>query len=141
MLKVMEGPDVAALLNELTTPAGREDPYPRYEGLRAISPVVRAGDGALVVTRYADCTTVVRDPRLGQLPPDVFAKAGYPDWAEHPALRLLFTSLLMLNPPDHTRRAVKVPLTSRRSRVWSGGLSMSRLVNSSRSAGCSAQSG
>ena len=116
MLKVMDGPDVAALLNELTTPAGREDPYPRYERLRAISPVVRAGDGALVVTRYADCTTAVRDPRLGQLPPDVLAMAGYPDWAEHPALRQLFTSLLMLNPPDHTRlrRLVSATFTARR---------------------------
>jgi cytochrome P450 len=112
----MDGPDVAALLEELTAPAGREDPYPRYERLRAISPVVRAGDGALVVTRYADCTTVVRDPRLGQLPPDVLAMAGYPDWPEHPALRLLFTSLLMLNPPDHTRlrRLVSGTFTARR---------------------------
>ena len=116
MHSVMDGVEVTALLDELTTPAGREDPYPRYERLRAISPVVRAGDGALVVTRYADCTTVVRDPRLGQLPPDVFAKAGYPDWAEHPALRLLFTSLLMLNPPDHTRlrRLVSGTFTARR---------------------------
>jgi cytochrome P450 len=116
MQSVMDGAGVTALLNELTTPAGREDPYPRYERLRAISPVVRAGDGALVVTCYADCTTVVRDPRLGQLPPDMFARAGYPDWAEHPALRLLFTSLLKLNPPDHTRlrRLVSGTFTARR---------------------------
>jgi len=116
MHSVMDGVEVTALLDELTTPAGREDPYPRYERLRAISPVVRAGDGALVVTRHADCTTVVRDPRLGQLPPDALAKAGYPDWAEHPALRLLFTSLLMLNPPDHTRlrRLVSGTFTARR---------------------------
>ena len=116
MLKIMDGPDVAALLNELTTSAGREDPYPCYERLRTISPVVRAGDGALVVTHYADCTTAVRDPRLGQLPPDALAMAGYPDWAEHPALRQMFTSLLMLNPPDHTRlrRLVSGTFTARR---------------------------
>ena len=116
MHRVMDGPGVTALLEELTTPAGREDPYPLYERLRAISPVVRSGDGALVVTRFADCTTAVRDPRLGQLPPDMLASAGYPDWAEHPALRLMFTSLLMLNPPDHTRlrRLVSGTFTARR---------------------------
>jgi cytochrome P450 len=113
---VMDGPEVAGLLRELTTRVGRDDPYPRYERLRSISPVLRAEDGALVVTRYADCNTVVRDPRLGHLPPDVLAMIGYPDWAEQPALRQLFTSLLVLNPPDHTRlrRLVSATFTARR---------------------------
>jgi cytochrome P450 len=110
---------VAALLDELTTPVGREDPYPRYERLRQLSAVVRAQDGALVVTRYADCSTVTRDPRLGHLPPDMLAFLGYPDWPEHPALRQLFTSLLVLNPPDHTRlrRLVSGAFTARRVRA------------------------
>jgi cytochrome P450 len=114
--KIMDGPEVDTLLEELTKLVGREDPYPRYERLRAISPVVRAQDGALVVTRYADCNTVVRDPRLGHLPPDVLAVLGYPDWPEHPALRQLFTSMLVLNPPDHTRlrRLVSGTFTARR---------------------------
>ena len=129
MHSVMDGAEVTALLEELTTPAGREDPYPRYERLRAISPVVRAGDGALVVTCHADCTTVVRDPRLGQLPPDVFARAGYPDWAEHPALRLLFTSLLMLNPPDHTRLRRLVSRTFTARRVEALRPAIARMVN------------
>src|SRR3954453_2982590 len=100
---VVETSEVATLLTELTTMVGRDDPYPRYQRLREISPIVRAVDGALVVTRYADCTTVVRDARLGHLPADVLAVIGYPDWSEHPALRQLFTSMLVLNPPDHTR--------------------------------------
>jgi cytochrome P450 len=93
-----------------------EDPYPRYERLRQLSAVVRAQDGALVVTRYADCSTVTRDPRLGHLSPDMLAFLGYPDWPEHPALRQLFTSLLVLNPPDHTRlrRLVSGAFTARR---------------------------
>ncbi|OLB78760.1 MAG: cytochrome [Actinobacteria bacterium 13_2_20CM_2_71_6] len=95
---------------------GREDPYPRYERLRQMSPMVRAEDGALVVTRYADCAQVARDPRLGHLPPDVLAFVGFPDWSEHPALRQLFTSMLVLNPPDHTRlrRLVSGAFTARR---------------------------
>jgi cytochrome P450 len=113
---VAEGPEVASLLDELTTMAGREDPYPRYRRLREMSAVVRAPDGALVVTRYADCSAVTRDPRLGHLPPDMLGFLGYPDWAEHPALRQLFTSMLLVNPPDHTRlrRLVSTAFTARR---------------------------
>src|SRR2546421_5012749 len=113
---VVEGPEVATLLGELTTMVGRADPYPRYARLRELSPVVRAEDGALVLTRYADCFQLTRDPRLAHLPPDVLAFLGYPDWPEHPALRQLFTSMLVLNPPDHTRlrRLVSGAFTARR---------------------------
>src|SRR4051794_11589018 len=61
---VVESPEASGLLDELTRLAGREDPYPRYRRLREISPVVRAQDGALVVTRHADCAAVTRNPRL-----------------------------------------------------------------------------
>jgi cytochrome P450 len=112
----MESAESAELLAELTTLTGREDPYPRYDRLRAIAPLIRAEDGALVVTRYADCTTVVRDGRLGHMPPDMLAFVGLPDWAEHPALRQFFTSMLAQNPPDHTRlrRLVSSTFTARR---------------------------
>jgi cytochrome P450 len=70
--------EVSAILSELTTMVGRDDPYPRYERLRSISPVVRADDGALVVTRYADCAAVVRDGRLGHMLPDMLAFLGLP---------------------------------------------------------------
>ena len=104
------------LLAELTTLVGRDDPYPRYDRLREISPLVRAEDGALVVTRHADCAAVVRDGRLGHMPTEMLGFIGFADWAEHPALRLLFTSMLTLNPPDHTRlrRLVSSAFTARR---------------------------
>jgi cytochrome P450 len=113
---IVDGPEVGKILDELTTMVGREDPYPRYHRLRQISPVVRAEDGALVVTRYADCALVTRDPRFAHLPPDMLAFIGYPDWAQRPALRQLFTSMLVLNPPDHTRlrRVVSGAFTARR---------------------------
>jgi cytochrome P450 len=116
MATIVESHEVSELLAELTTMTGREDPYPRYRRLRDISPVVRADDGALVVTRWADCTTVVRDGRFGHLPTDMLAFIGLPDWAEHPALRMLFTSILTMNPPDHTRlrRLVSATFTARR---------------------------
>jgi cytochrome P450 len=112
---IVESPEVSALLDELTRLDGREDPYPRYRRLREISPVVRAGDGALVVTRHADCAAVTRDPRLGHLPAHMLELVR-PDWADHPALRQLFTSMLVSNPPDHTRlrRLVSSSFTARR---------------------------
>jgi cytochrome P450 len=113
---VVESPEVTTLLDELTTLAGRQDPYPRYQRLREISGVVRAADGALVVTRYADCAAVTRDPRFIHMSPDALAFLGYPDWDQHPALRQLFTSMLIRNPPDHTRlrRLVSGAFTARR---------------------------
>ena len=116
MTTIVESSEVSGLLAELTNMTGREDPYPRYRRLREISPVVRADDGALVTTRYADCATVVRDGRLGHMPKDMLGFIGLADWAEHPALRLLFTSVLTLNPPDHTRlrRLVSSTFTARR---------------------------
>ena len=77
---------------------------------------MRAEDGALVVTRHADCAAVVRDGRLGHMPTEMLGFIGLADWAEHPALRLLFTSMLTLNPPDHTRlrRLVSSAFTARR---------------------------
>lgn len=116
MVHIVEGPEVSTLLGELTTLVGRDDPYPRYARLREISPVVRADDDALVVTRHADCAAVTRDGRLGHMPADMLAFAGLPDWEEHPALRQLFTSMLALDPPEHTRlrRLVSATFTARR---------------------------
>jgi len=116
VVDILDGPEVSALLGELTTMVGREDPYPRYARLRDLAPVVRADDDALVVTRHADCAAVTRDARLGHLPAHMLAFVGMPDWAEHPALYQLFTSILALNPPDHTRlrRLVSSAFTPRR---------------------------
>src|SRR3954470_16117676 len=118
---VVDSVEVRTLLNELTTTAGRADPYPRYDRLREISPVVRAEDGTLGVTRDADCMAVTRDPRFRHQSPDQRLRA-FPfleDWSAHPALHLLFTSMLLSNPPDHTRlrRLVRGAFTARRARA------------------------
>ncbi|MEV6489642.1 cytochrome P450 [Actinoplanes sp. NPDC051633] len=113
---MVQNSETSQLLGELTNLVGREDPYPRYDRLREIAPLIRADDGALVVTGYADCATVVRDGRLAHMSPDMLAFIGFEDWREHPALKLLFTSILNLNPPDHTRlrRLVSSAFTARR---------------------------
>ena len=94
---------------------GRADPYPLYERLRAIGPVVTAPDGTLVVTGYRECSMLLRDHRLHKTPERRLAASGYPQWQDRPALRLMFGSIMMLNPPVHTRlrRLVSACLTAR----------------------------
>jgi cytochrome P450 len=104
-------------LEELTRPEGREDPYPRYEALRRTAPVALAEDGAVVLTRYADCQAVLQDPRFGRADADEMLNAvGLANWRDLPAIWTLNTSMLSINPPDHTRlrRLVSKAFTARR---------------------------
>jgi cytochrome P450 len=114
---IVDSPEVHQLLRELTTEDGRSDPYPLYARLRELSPIARAKTGALVVTRYADCSAVVRDPRFAREPSRLRDLRGNSDWREHLSLRPLLTdSMLQMNPPDHTRlrRLVSGVFTARR---------------------------
>jgi cytochrome P450 len=113
---IVENDEATRLLDELTTSVGRDDPYPRYDRLREISRLIRAEDGALVVTGFDECQTVVRDGRLGHFPKTMLGFVGLEDWADHPGTYMLFTSILTLNPPDHTRlrRLVSSAFTARR---------------------------
>ena len=58
----------------------------------------------------------MRDHRLRKAPERALAAAGYPDWRDRPSLRLLYTSIMMLDPPAHTRlrRLVSAIFTARR---------------------------
>jgi cytochrome P450 len=107
---------VGEVLTALAMPEGRADPYPLYERLRAIGPAVTAPDGALVVTGYRECSMLLRDHRLHKTPERRLAASGYPQWQDRPALRLMFGSIMMVNPPAHTRlrRLVSACLTARR---------------------------
>ena len=106
----------ARLLAALAEPEGRAGPYPLYDQLRALGPVVAAPDGVLVVTGYRACSALLRDHRLRKAPERALAAAGYPDWRDRPSLRLLYTSIMMLDPPAHTRlrRLVSAIFTARR---------------------------
>src|SRR5215467_3266515 len=107
---------VGDVLTALATPVGRADPYPLYERLRAIGPAVTAPDGTLVVTGYRECSMLLRDHRLHKTPERRLAASGYAQWQDRPALRLMFSSVMMLNPPAHTRlrRLVAASFTARR---------------------------
>jgi cytochrome P450 len=100
--------DVDALLAEIfLTPEGKSNPYPRYAAIREHAPVFRSAIGFVVVGRYDDCQWVLRDPRFGK-------GAGGPMWEAYglteaqwierfPDLGRRDTSMLDMDPPDHTR--------------------------------------
>jgi len=96
--------------------SGRADPYPLYRRLRALGPVVAAPDGSLMVSGYELLSALLRDHRLVKRPERFLLAFGHANWRERPSLRLMYTSLLMSNPPVHTRlrRSVAAVFTARR---------------------------
>lgn len=81
-------------LDRLVDPATRPEPYPVLATLRAASPYV-ASAGVVVVGRHADCSSVLRDPRMSSdRDRAALAPAG-----DGPRTR----NFLHLDPPDHTR--------------------------------------
>ncbi|MBF6478062.1 cytochrome P450, partial [Nocardia cyriacigeorgica] len=107
---------VGKVLMQLAEPEGRADPYPLYEQLRACGPAVPAPDGTIVVTGYRVVSALARDHRLRKRPETSLAANGFPHWQQRPGLRLIFGSMLVANPPEHTRlrRLVSGAFTSRR---------------------------
>jgi cytochrome P450 len=107
---------ITSLMGQLATPAGQADPYPIYARLRDLGDAVAMPDGTVVVTGYRVCSSVLRDNRLRKSPDTALAAAGYPDWMQRPSLQMLFGSMLMLNPPAHTRlrRLVSRAFTAQR---------------------------
>ena len=80
-------------------PEHRDDPYPVYQRLRELAPVLRGPRGAWLVTRHAEAAAVLRDPRFSV---DVGKLAGGPPPDLGPA-RQTGALLLFLDPPDHSR--------------------------------------
>ncbi|MBJ7282755.1 MAG: cytochrome P450, partial [Acidimicrobiia bacterium] len=97
----------ATIAEIFSSAEGRKDPYSRYRSLRENTPVHVSPEGALwYLSNFEDCRTVLRDPRLGKTPRDVVRPSldGAPESLraqrseDAPA-----SSMLFLNPPDHTR--------------------------------------
>ncbi len=83
-------------------PEYRADPYPLYDWVRENDPVHRAPDGNWVLVRYADASSVLRDPRFSNNPawlgPEAMAQGG------SSPIRVVGSRVMMfLDPPDHTR--------------------------------------
>ncbi len=102
--------DPDALLAEiLLTPEGKADPYSRYAAIREHSAAYRTSIGFVVVGRFDDCQWVLRDARFGKGDVDsvaVWERYGITEaeWVEHFSdFNRRTTSMLGLDPPDHTR--------------------------------------
>lgn len=87
-------------------PAYRQDPYPIYKRLRARNPVCfHPIFRSFILTRHADCERVLKDARFSvdRASTPLF-RALDPDRTLGPEVAAtLRRSLLMLDPPEHTR--------------------------------------
>ncbi len=71
----------------------RADPYPTYERLRAEAPVHQSETGTWFLSRYDDCSFVLRDPQF---------RSGTASTGAETPLSLLSNSMLFMDPPEHT---------------------------------------
>jgi cytochrome P450 len=95
---------------DLTGPDFHDDPYPHYADLRRRAPVHRSAAGFWVLSRHADCMSVLADRRFGHVFDDQLDAA--PALLGGSADEQHF--MLFMNPPDHTRvRGVAHPLFGR----------------------------
>jgi cytochrome P450 len=85
--------------------AFRKNPYPTYERLLAEDPVHESPLGGLVLSRYADCSALLRDSRSSNdgRKSDMFRKQCEEQGWDYEAMLAESRSFLFLDPPDHTR--------------------------------------
>jgi cytochrome P450 len=85
-------------------PAFIADPYPFYRRLRETAPVFKTPQGLWLITRHDDVAFALRDKRFGK---DFVGnlERRYGDLARmnEPAIANLGRTMLVLDPPDHTR--------------------------------------
>ncbi len=91
-------------IDKLFTPESIADPYPMYRQLRESMPVLELPDANLVVlSRYADIQALLRNKKMGH---DNFVGLSEAEKAQrlsNPAIANLTRTMLLMNPPDHTR--------------------------------------
>ncbi len=112
----------------ILSPAFPEDPYPAYASLRQAGPLCRCGPGTWGVTRYAEVSALLRDPRLGHGRPGGMRPPRLPARQGDLGARLLAATrpnaelpnlLSALDPPQHPRlrglmsRVLNPPLVRR----------------------------
>ena len=79
----------------------RQDPVPTYRRFHESLPSWRSASGMTVLTRYADGLEYLRNPKWGRSEPDMDTPRGF--GAATPRVRNETHTMLLLNPPDHTR--------------------------------------
>ncbi len=94
--------DAVHILQALTTPEGKADPYPLYAELHDLGEAARLGPGQVIVMGYDAINAVLRDPGFRHADLAMIALV-FPDWGEHVSLRHSADWILNLNEPEHTR--------------------------------------
>ena len=84
-------------------PAFIANPYPFYHRLREAAPVWKAPLGMWVLTRHADAAAVLKDRRFGKDYVGLMTRTHGPDAMNEPARASLGHTMLVRDPPDHTR--------------------------------------
>jgi hypothetical protein len=85
------------------------DPYPLYRQLRESQPILQLPEANLVVlTRYQDVQNLLRDRRLGHDTAAGMTAEEHEERLRNPAIANLARTMLLQNPPDHTRQRALV---------------------------------
>jgi cytochrome P450 len=84
-------------------PAFIADPYPFYRRLREAVPVFKAPQGFWLLTRYDDVHLALRDRRFGKDFVGNMQRRYGDAGMKEPAIASLAHTMLVLDPPDHTR--------------------------------------
>jgi cytochrome P450 len=79
------------------------DPYPHYQRLRTTDPMHVTPFGAIVASRHAEASLVLRDKRFGKAFVDRSVRRYGPDIMNEPIFRSMSHWMLQQDPPDHTR--------------------------------------
>lgn len=92
------------LMATLLTDHGSAGPYESYRQLRDSHPVMQTGSGVLVLSRYQDCDTALRDRKLGKVDESLgFRLTETPEDLQRRAMHRFRRTMLFRNPPDHAR--------------------------------------
>jgi cytochrome P450 len=100
--------DLDAILGSIfLTPEGKADPYPGYATVREATALHHSALDLYVASRYDDCQALLRDPRFGRgeqrIQPEFFGLTQDEFDTRFPRLAERADSMLLLDPPDHTR--------------------------------------
>jgi cytochrome P450 len=79
------------------------DPYPHYQRLRTTDPMHVTAFGAVVASRHAEASLVLRDKRFGKDFVDRSIRRYGPRIMDEPVFRSMSHWMLQQDPPDHTR--------------------------------------
>jgi cytochrome P450 len=91
-------------LESIFTPEIIADPYPMYQMLREGNPILELPDANLVIfSRYQDVQSVLRSKSMGHDDDSMLTEEQLAEINANIAVRNLRETMLLRNPPDHTR--------------------------------------